>query len=154
LTEVWDEQFADRATADDVLGLEEPEPETISEEVVSLLDGHRLYREDNLFGRSVRLRTLRAGEELECGLLVARYSGTPEEGRAYITAIVGAAVDTVDGLPIVEDLGVMNEDERVKKQFDYVRKTWYWSQIQRIYEQIYLPLLDDFNKALEELRLK
>ena len=149
MTEVWDEVFDERT--EEPLGLE---PEQVSEEFLTLLNGQRLYHEENFFGQRVRLRTLTAGEELECGLLVSKYNGTPEEGRAYIVALVGAAIDSVDGRPIVESLNPIDNEERVKRQFDYVRKTWYWTQIQYIYERGYLPLLDKLNKSLEELRSK
>lgn len=152
MTEIWDEEFA---KADkEPLGLDQPVDEEISNNLLTLLGGRRLYKEESFFGQKIRLKTLRAGEELECGLLVSRYNGTPEEGRAYITAIVSAAVDTVNGLPLLESLGSIEEEERVRRQYDYVRKTWYWPQIQTIYEQGYIPLLDELRQALEEIQSK
>lgn len=154
MTEVWDEQFA-KVGDGEPLGLDpSDESEEISNNLLTLLGGRRLYKEDSFFGQRVRLKTLRAGEELECGLLVSRYNGTPEEGRAYITAIVSAAVDTVNGLPLLESLGPIDEEERVRRQYDYVRKTWYWPQIQTIYEQGYIPLLDELRQSLEEIQSK
>lgn len=152
MTEVWDEQFAEASVGDEPLGIEPPD--NVSESVLSLLGGRRLYKEELFFGQRVRLRTLTSGEELECGLLVSRYNGTPEEGRAYIVAIVGAAIDTVNGRPLTDSLGPISEEERVKRQFEYVRNTWYWPQIQMIYEQGYIPLLDELRQALDELQLK
>lgn len=153
MTEVWDEKFAQ--VDDGPLGLDPPiEEETVSNDLLTLLGGRRLYKEEIFFGQKIRLRTLRAGEELECGLLVSRYNGTPEEGRAYITAVVAAAIDSVNGLPLVESLGPIDEEEQVKRQFDYVRTRWYWPQIQRIYEQGYIPLLDELRLALDEIQSK
>lgn len=153
MTEIWDEEFA--KVSDEPLGLDLPEEEEeISNNLLTLLGGRRLYKEDIFFGQKIRLRTLRAGEELECGLLVSRYNGTPEEGRAYITAVVAAAIDTVNGKPLLETLGPIDEEEQVKRQFDYVRTKWYWPQIQRIYEQGYIPLLDELRLALDEIQSK
>jgi hypothetical protein len=152
LTEVWNEQFSERAINDDTLGLDDPE--VLSNEVITLLDGGRLYKELNIGGQQVRLRTLLTGEELECGLLVSKYNGSPEEGRAYIAAVVGAAIETIDGRPIASGLGPISDDERVRRQFDYVRKNMYWSHIQTLYERGYIPLLDELRQALEELQSK
>lgn len=154
MTEVWDEE-AERRLSSEPLGLEEPEEDVApTDALLALLTGQRLYKEEIRFGQAIRLRSLKMGEELECGLVVQRYNGTPEEGRAYTTALVGAAIESVDGLPIVETLGPMSDDERVRRQFEYVRKNWYWPHIQIIYEEIYLPLLREVGTVLAELQLK
>jgi hypothetical protein len=41
-----------------------------------------------------------------------------------------------------------------RKQFDYVRKTWFWPVIERVYEEGYIPLQRDQLAALEEFRKK
>lgn len=147
---VWDEQFAQ--TSDDVeLGIE-VDDERPSDALVSLLTVGRLSREFVIGGNSITLRTLTMDEELEIGLLIKPYSDTEEAGRAYICAVVASSIETVNGQALVTILGLDTSYQR--KQFDYVRKTWFWPVIERVYEEGYIPLQRDQLAALEEFRKK
>src|SRR4051812_13674320 len=112
MTEVWDEAF-DQAQQEsgevEVLGLDAPIDETDeqlpSEALVGLMNVGRLTKDISLYGDDIRLRTLKVGEELEVGLLINKWTGTPEEGRAYALATVAAAIETLNGKPLVAALG-------------------------------------------------
>lgn len=148
---VWDEQFIDAGDGDvELLGLEDDERP--SDALVSLINAGRLTKEVLIGGNSVRLRTLTMDEELECGLLIKPYTDTPEEGRAYICAVVASAVESVNGESLVV---VMSADEsKQRKQFNYVRKNWYYPIIERVYQEGYIPLQREQLAALDEFRGK
>ena len=154
---VWDEAF-DQANSGEaeLLGvdapIEETDDELPSEALVGLLNAGRLSKKITLYGDDIRLRTLKIGEELEIGLLIQKWTGSPEEGRAYAVATVAAAIETLNGRPLVQQLGPSRDDE-LRRKFDFVRTKWYWPSIQEIYEE-YVALQADQLKALEELRSK
>lgn len=157
MSEVWDDAF-DQASGGEVelLGIDTPVDETDdelpSEALVGLINVGRLTKEFSLYGDDLRLRTLKVGEELEVGLLISKWSGTPEEGRAYAVAMVAAAIESVNGKPLVSMLGP-SSDDLIRRKFDYVRTKWYWPAIQEIYEE-YVKLQGEQLKALQELRSK
>lgn len=159
MSTVWDDAFdqaQEQSGEVELLGLDAPLEETgeglPSEALVGLMNVGRLTKDIALYGEDLRLRTLKIGEELEVGLLINRWSGTPEEGRAYAVAIVAAAIETLNGRPLVQALGPSRDDE-LRRKFDYVRTKWYWPAIQEIYEQ-YVQLQAEQLRALEELRSK
>lgn len=155
MTEVWDEQFAraESKLEGDSLGLQEPEEEYPSGELISLLHIGNLSKEVNIRGHLVRLRTLTMGEELEVGPLIQRYNGTPEEGRAYACAVVASAIESVDGKPLVLSLGKEESIGIQQQKFDYLRSRWYWPVIQEVYEE-YVALQREQLAALQELQSK
>jgi len=158
MTEVWDEAF-DQANAGEVemLGVDAPIDESTdeglpSEALVGLMNVGRLTKQISLYGDDIRLRTLKSGEELEIGLLISKWTGTPEEGRAFAVATVSAAIESLNGRPLVQQLGPSKDDE-LRRKFDFVRTKWYWITIQEIYEE-YIQLQQEQVRALEELRSK
>lgn len=136
-----------------VLGLEEqPEDdEPLAEDALGLLHLGRLTAETDIRGHKVRLRTLKIGEELEIGILVKPYTGTPEEGRAYACAVVAASIDAIDGRPLVTVLGP--DADVIAKKFDVVRSKMYWPVINDIYEK-YITLQQRQLEALEDVQGK
>lgn len=157
MSEGWDEQFAQATSGEEVelLGIdptEEIDQELPSEALIGLLNVGRLTKDISLFGDNLRLRTLKIGEELEVGLLIKKWTGTPEEGRAFVVATVAAAIESINSKKLVQSLGPSEEDE-LRRKFDYVRTKWYWPTVQQIYEE-YVGLQQDQIKALEELRSK
>jgi len=157
MSEGWDEQFAHATEVGEeveLLGVDVPETdESIpSEKLVGLINIGRLTKDISLYGDDIRLRTLKIGEELEVGLLISKWTGTAEEGRAYAVAIVAASIETLNGKKLVSTLGPSQDDE-LRRKFDFVRTKWYWPAIQEIYEN-YVELQQEQLKALEELRSK
>ena len=147
---VWEAPFDDAPVA--TLGLEEEEDGEVSDAVTGLLFVGRLKKDVNVRGHTVSLRTLLAGEELEVGLLTKEWTGTPEEGRAYACAVVAAAVEAVDGTPIVSSLGPNTED-LVQRKFRFITSNWHWPVISEIFEH-YIALQKEQTLALEEFSKK
>jgi len=150
---VWEAPFAE---ADDMpvqtLGIDEAEEEDASDAVTGLLFLGRLQKDVIVRGHTISLRTLLAGEELEIGLLIKQWTDSPEEGRAYACAVVAAAIEAVDGKPIVTSLGPDPED-LVRRKFRYVTNKWHWPVISEIYTE-YVELQKEQTAALEEFSKK
>lgn len=147
----WDREIAAHSNTDEDW-VEESKPETVSTNIVSLLNLGELKAKFHVRGSEIVLRTLKMDEELEIGVLVDKYVRTIEEGRAIATAVVAASIESVNGLPIATSLGP--DDNVLQKKFDYVRTKMYWPVIKMIYEEAYIPLVEQQLVALEEFRKK
>lgn len=150
----WERQIDDPIDSEQGW-LEEPEAEQTeppSQEIIALLNLGELEAKLNVRDHDIILRTLKMDEELEVGLLVQRYRDTLEEGRALATALVAASIKSIDGKPIVATLGP--EENLIRRKFDYVRTRMYWPAIRIIYEEGYLPLVEQQVKVLDEFRKK
>lgn len=145
-----DEPDADQGWIDGPEEVVNPEP--VSQEIMGLLNLGELEAKINVRDHDVILRTLKMDEELEVGLLVQPYQGTIEEGRALATALVAASIKSIDGKPVVSTLGP--EENLLRRKFDYVRTRMYWPVIRILYEEGYIPLVDQQVKALDEFRKK
>lgn len=153
----WDREFESRqAVVDEDGWLEEPEAqeelEPISQDVVSLLNLGELTQEFEIRGHKIVLRTLKVGEELEISTFIQPFVGTIDEGRALATATVAAAIVSLDGNPLVREIGP--EENMLRRRFDFVRTKMYWPVIRMIYEEAYSPLLERQVKAIEEFQKK
>jgi hypothetical protein len=156
----WDRVVDERQVGEEDDGtewVEEPQPEQpedtpVSQDTTSLLNLGKLVARTEIHGHEVVLRTLTIDEELEVGLLVHQYEGTDVWGRAVATANVAAAIETIDGKPLVGLLGP-GENSTLRK-FNYIRKNMYWPVIKMIYEEAYIPLLDRQVQSLDEFRKK
>jgi|SRR5581483_2455762 len=126
-----------------------PEEEFVGQDTEALM--YRGYLTDvvEVGNHEIRIRTLKIGEELDAALVAQRYNDTPEAMRALATAIVSAAIVTVDGRPLVEALGPA--DATIQSKFDYIRKNWYWRSVGEVYKA-YDQLLERSIKSLEELK--
>lgn len=121
-----------------------PPEEPISDETIGLIYVGSLSETIKVANHEIRVRTLRIGEELEASLLANKWSETGEAGRALATALVAAAIVSVDGKPLLEGIGPT--DSTLEAKFDYLRKNWYWVSIRTVYQK-YDELL---RKVLEE----
>lgn len=152
---IWDREFERSSVGDEeVEWVEEPEQpeEPISQEVIGLLNLGSLTTNMEVRGHEVRLRTLTMDEELEVGLLIQPYRDTEWQGRALATGLVAASIQAVDGKPLVEALGP--NENTLRRRFDYVRKNMYWPVIRVLYEEGYIPLVEQQVQALKEFRKK
>jgi hypothetical protein len=149
---VWEEPFDTNAPVA-TLGLDEPEEEgDISDAVTGLLFVGRLTKDVSVRGHTISLRTLLAGEELQVGLAIKQWADTPEEGRAYACAVVAAAVEAVDGKPLVASLGP-NQEDLIQRKFRYVTSNWHYPVIAEIYKH-YVALQREQAEALDEFSKK
>jgi hypothetical protein len=154
----WDKEF-DEPSVGPNEWVDEPNPqqtqvtdEPVSNDTLSLLNLGELRTHMDVRGHSVELRTLKMDEELEIGLVIQRYQGTIEEGRALATAVVATAVENIDGKPLISTLGP--GENIISRKFDYVRTRMYWPVIKIIYEEGYIPLVERQVESLEELLKK
>jgi hypothetical protein len=103
-----------------------------------------------LGNNEVVIRTLKIGEELEAALLAHKYAETIEAGRALATALVAAAVVTVNGKPLIrEPLG--RADETLEARFNYIAHNWYWLTVKNIHEE-YNILLDQALSSFSKIK--
>src|SRR4051812_13625737 len=114
-----------------IQGEQEPEPE-IPERTFHLLHGGQLTDTFRLGEHEICIRTLKIGEEFEASDVVDQWKETDEAGRALVTALVAAAIVSIDGRPLVQGLGP--GDEGTQAKFDYIRKNWYWFTVRLVYE--------------------
>jgi hypothetical protein len=134
--------------------LDKPELETQEEpldaETYTLLSRGHLSDSITIGSQEVRLRTLKIGEELEAAVVADKWRETGEAGRALATALVAAAIESVDGSPLINGLGP--QDESIEAKFDYVRNNWYWINVRSVYAKyddmlrIVLSKYDDLSK--------
>lgn len=150
---VWDSRFDEQEVQPEGW-IEDPvlEEEPPSTDVVNLLNLGELKARMDVRGHEVWLRTLKINEELQIGVLIQPYVNTIEEGRALATATIAAAIDSIDGKPIVMNMGP--DEDTLKRKFDYVRTRMYWPVIKMIYEEGYIPLVRRQVEAIEEFRKK
>lgn len=125
----------------------EVEEEDLSQDESALLYNGYITGQVQLGNRTIRLRTLKIGEELEASLLAARWRDTADANRALVTAYVAASVTTVDGKDLIVALGP-NENE-LEKKFQFILENWYWTPtISSVYAE-YNNLLRRVTEASE-----
>ena len=130
---------------------QEPErEELVSDDTAGLLQLGSLTDTVDVGGHEIRIRTLKIGEELNAALLANKYKETVEEARALATALVAAAVVTVDGEPLLgQPLGP--RDNSLEQRFDYILNNWYWDTISKVWVG-YNALLDRLVEATDDLK--
>ena len=79
----------------------------------------RLQKKFDVLGHDFVLKTLTVGEELAIGQVVNEYAGTIGQGKAFQTAVIAAAIVTVDGRELVAPLGP-NTQAGLQDRFDYI----------------------------------
>ena len=126
------------------------ESEPVTNDTAGLLQLGYLTDTVSVGSHEIRIRTLKIGEELNAALLANRYKDTVEEGRALATALIAAAIVTVDGEPLLgTNLGP--RDGSVEQKFDYILDNWYWDTINQIWMG-YNGLLKRVEQATDELK--
>lgn len=92
-------------------------------EVVDLINAGRKERFPVIFGRKIHLRTLTIEEELKVSEITKQYLGSDGYPRAYRTAVVAAAIRTIDGQLLFNPISESEFDqiivEKFKKLLDY-----------------------------------
>ncbi len=88
------------------------------DEVVDLINAGRKDNHFELFGRKIHLRTLTIDEELKVSEITKRYLGSDGYLRAYRTAVVAAAIRTIDGELLFNPISDAELDQIIAKKFD------------------------------------
>ena len=110
-------------------------PELTSEEedeVVDLVNAGRKECWPVIFGRKIHLRTLTIEEELKISEITKPYIGSDGYPRAYRTAVVAAAIRTIDGKLLFNPLSVEDVDRIIVEKFNKLI-TYYPLGIDQIY---------------------
>lgn len=120
-------QAAEEAeTAEPVLTDEE------EDEVVDLINAGRKERVEEIFGRKIHLRTLTIEEELKVSGITKEYIGSDGYPRAYRTAVVAAAIRTLDGKLLFNPISESDFDQLIRKKFE-VLLDYYPLAVDQIY---------------------
>jgi len=121
-------------------------------DIENLLINGSISVEVQLAGHSFVLKTLTIGEELTIAEICKAYEGNFAQAKAIATATVAAAIESIDGRPLMHKLGP-DELSTIRQKFQYIRSKWYWIIISELYEH-YTLLLDRQINAFQELRVK
>lgn len=116
---------------------EETEPVLTDEEedeAVDLVNAGRKERWPVVFGRRIHLRTLTIGEELKVSEITKPYIGTDGWGRAYRTAVVAAAIRTMDGKLLFNPMSDKEFDEIIKHKYEILME-YYPLGVDQIYSE-------------------
>lgn len=96
-------------------------------------------------GHRFRIHTLTSGELMEVALIQKQYRDTIADSRAYVTAMVAACTDSVDGKPLPQPLGP--GDSALEAKFRYITDHWFPWTIDAVYEE-FLLLEERVNEIL------
>lgn len=88
------------------------------DEVVDLINAGRKEKFIEIFGRKIHLRTLSIAEELKVSELTKPYIGSDGYHRAYRTAVVAAAIRTIDGKLLFNPISESEFEQIIAKKFD------------------------------------
>lgn len=126
MTNVWDEAMdAPPETVDQL-------PPLTGDTLGLMWIGH-LTATVTIGQHKIGLRTLKIGEELEAELAVQKFKETEEAGSAYATALISAAITSVDDQPLIVSLGPA--EETVEAKFKFVSENWHRPVIEMIYAE-------------------
>jgi len=104
------------------------------DEVVDLLQAGRKERVIEIFGRTLHLRTLTIAEELKVSEITKPYIGSDGWGRAYRTAVVAAAIRTMDGKLLFNPISETEVDQIIVKKFEKLLD-WFPLGVDQVYAQ-------------------
>lgn len=113
-----------------------------------------LTKEISFAGHIFVLRTLKASEELEAGLLAKEYEGTFGVVKANAWAQLAAAIESVDNDPKFWEkkappIGPSKRNNLLGR-FNYITENWYWPVAAKLFDE-YANLLREQALAFEVL---
>lgn len=126
------------------------EEEPLSDREYSLLYLGHLTDTVTVGNHTIRIRTLKIGEELNAALIAHKYQDTVESGRSLATALVAACIVNVDDKPLLTTtLGP--GDSGVEAKFDYILHNWYWGTIELVFKS-YNNLLGEARELFDQIK--
>lgn len=140
-------EAAKAAEKDPVLTTEE------EDEAVDLINAGRKEKFVELFGRMIHLCTLTIEEELKVSEITKPYIGSDGYPRAYRTAVVAAAIRTIDGQLFFNPMSDSEFEEIIRKKFEKLI-SYYPLAVDQIYaryrdmELELLALVEKMGKSL------
>jgi hypothetical protein len=118
----------------------------------NLLMNGRISETFSFAGHEFVMRTLTIGEELAITDICGPYEGTLGQARALATATVAAALESVDGMPLMQSIGP-DPNSSVRQKFNFIKNKWYWNVVGHLYQQ-YIVLVEKQLVAFEALQGK
>jgi hypothetical protein len=107
----------------------------------------------DVFGHQIVLRTLNVDEDLQVGLIIKTFNDSLAFQRAYKTLMVAAAVRSVDGVPLIQALSMLDETNANSVQLKFEKmKEYYPPVIDKLYTELtriesrVIPLLSRLGK--------
>lgn len=128
-------------------------PPEVADAVEGLLFLGHLTSGFDLMGHRFEIRTLKAGEELAIGQIVQEYEGRLGSTKAYAIAIAAACISSVDGRPLTAPLGPSGVTDAIRRDFDYIARSWYYPVVEMVYDH-YSALVLQQNAAFTALQGK
>lgn len=106
--------------------------DTEETEVVDLIHAGRKESWPVVFGRKIHLRTLTIEEELKVSEITKPYIGTDAYARSYRTAVVAAAIRTIDGELLFNPLSESEFENLIAEKFKKLLD-WYPLGVDQVY---------------------
>ena len=148
---IWNSAFAENPAP-----IEEKQEEVsdqLSEDLSILISLGKLQTSFDFWGHNFTMTTLKINEELQAFSLATPYKDTIDGGaRALTIALVAAALENVDGVPLVNALGP-NDITVIPRKFQYILENYYWELVENLYSK-YNELMKRVSDATEELKKK
>lgn len=145
----------------DKIATPEQEIAAEGEEVTELSDEERAWFETlltvgrrsktiSVMGHEVVIQNLNTDDDLRIGMFCKEFQGAPPaDSRAYQLATCAAGVKTVDGLPLYQPLGTVDDQEIFDQKIARLRQ-YYPVVITQIYREI-LSLDGEFVELAQKL---
>jgi hypothetical protein len=108
-----------------------------------------LSSEVDIYGHKFEIRTLTTEEQLQIGLYLREFEGSVVQGKAYATALVAAAIVSVDGKEMPKPFKDEPGDSPLRHRVKLVA-TWYPQVVDLLYNE-YLILEARTNKVFAAL---
>lgn len=131
---------------------EEQVTPSLRTDIENLLINGSISEEVEIAGHFFVIRTLKIGEELAIAEICREYEGGIAEAKALAAATVAASIETIDGRPLMRNLGP-DVKNNIRQKFAYIKNKWYWTIISELYQH-YLILIDRQIGAFQELQGK
>jgi len=118
------------------------------QKAIELIHVGRLERYVEVFGRTIQLRTLTIEEELKLSEITKHYLNTDGYARAYRTALVAAALRTIDGKLLFDPMSDVEFEQIIAKKFEILIGYYPLAvdQIYLKYRDMELELIEIANK--------
>lgn len=126
-------------------------PKGQEDDFQSLLLVGELVREFDAFGHHFYIRTLKSGDYLRIGQLVAQYEGQLGQGKAFNIAIVAASLQLIDGESYTTE--ILKTSDIITSRFNWIRDNLYYVVVERLFQE-YVTLEEKQREVLKSLEGK
>lgn len=139
----FDDETGDAKTLEDF-------PEQVRDSVEGLMFLGELYDDFEFCGHTFVIRTLRGDEELLAALVCKEFIESLGQARAWIWALVGMCLVSVDGDENFCPQVSTNKRDYARARFQYVTRKWYWPVAAHLNAK-YAALQERQNEAIQRV---